>query len=319
MWDEVIKRKITAFVLTVMLIIPAVPAHAQSESSDNAAWMPHLEARAGFSGSFWSPKGIDPYQVNTYGRSMAYAELALVHPLLVFSEALDVVEIPTLRIETNMGYSAQSGALVEILPDAVRENPYLSGSGWLTLFQFISLRYQSEKFRAKIQDPRAFSLEYTGETIYEIENSLRDVEIGLIGSPDGELHETMIEIGVFRTWLTRPTLTQYDAASGTEFPNLYMFNARYDGVYFALNTEPQPEIWPLETQMMLRLGAILGVELRLSFDRPVWKNARVGVTGDIAWRSFNYSYDKFGEVVKDNTSDSDFRMRATLYFRARFF
>ena len=58
------------------------------------AWIPHLELRAGYTGSFWSPKGIEPYQVNTYGRSMAYAELAVVHPLLVVSEALDFIEIP---------------------------------------------------------------------------------------------------------------------------------------------------------------------------------------------------------------------------------
>ncbi|MFH0883260.1 MAG: hypothetical protein V2A56_09770, partial [bacterium] len=263
-------KPIVSTCLVVALLQFSLPSRAEDSVSTESGWVPHLEVRAGYTGSFWSPRGIEPYQVNTYGRSMAYAELAVVHPLLILSEALDVIEMPSLRIETNMGYSAESGELVEILPDAVRENPYLSGSGWLTFFQFVSLRYRSERFHAAIQDPRAFSEGYTGEGVYKVENQLRDVEVGLIGSPDGRLHETMIEIGVFRTWMTRPTLTTFNATSGTEYPNLLMFDARYDGVYMALNTAPQPDIWPLETQVMLRLGAMLGVELRLSFDRPVW-------------------------------------------------
>ncbi len=295
------------------------PSRAEDRVVTESGWLPHLEVRAGYTGSFWSPKGIEPYQVNTYGRSMAYAELALVHPLLVFSQALDVIQIPSLRIETNMGYSAESGALVEILPDAVRENPFLAGSGWLTFFQFVSLRYRSERFHATIQDPRAFDISFTGKGLLQIENRLRDVEVGLIGSPDGRMHDTMIEVGVFRTWMTRPTLSSFGSSNGSEFPDLLMFEARYDGVYLALNTEPQPDVWPLETQVMLRLGAMLGLDLRLSFDRPLWRSARFGVTGDIAWRTFNFSFDKYGQAVQDNSNDRDLRMRVTLYVRARLF
>lgn len=310
------------FWAALLLLLPL--GHTAQAQIDEGIFSlkPQLVIQGGATGSFWAPRGIEPYEVDTYGRRQIYGEIKLLHPLLIISEAMDVVEIPSLRVETNLGYSAGSATFRDLLPDAVIDNPYLRTTSWLTLFRFISLRYRNERFDAVLSDPRAFSLDYTGPLSYPTIIRLQDLEVGLIGSPDGEVRETMVEIGVYRSWLTRPVLGGYVDANNDGYldaiPSLLLLEGRYDGVYMGLVTEPTEE-WPLRSQILGRLGSMVGLDIRLAFDRKVKAGLRLGVEAEVAWRYYQYGYDEFGRVDENQTESRETRMRATVYVRYKVF
>lgn len=312
----------TLLILTALFAL-AHPASAQEEDGIFGL-KPKLIVQGGGTGSYWAPRGIEPYEVDTYGRQQVYGEIKLLHPLLILSEAFDIVQVPSLRIETNLGYSSGSETFRDLLPDAVIDNPYLRTTSWLTFFRFVTLRYRNERFNALISDPRAFSVGYTGPLSYDFAIRLQDLEVGLIGSPDGRLRETMIEFGFYRSWLTRPILGPYvdEDQNGVidGVPALLIHEGRYDGFYMGLVTEPTEE-WPLRSMLLARFGGMFGLDMRLAFDRKVHAGLRAGVEAEVSWRFYQYSYDEYGRIdnLDDTNKSRETRMRATFYVRYKVF
>ncbi|MBZ0265666.1 hypothetical protein K8I28_13465, partial [bacterium] len=74
----------------------AISQELDSEREGSSLFLqrPSLQLRAGFTGSYWNPKGIDPYQLDTYGRTYAYVDVAAMHPLLFLGEGFDLISIP---------------------------------------------------------------------------------------------------------------------------------------------------------------------------------------------------------------------------------
>lgn len=309
-----LRFQITVLSLVLLFTFPRI---LRAEAPITTGLRPQLVARAGYTGSYWSPHNIEPYEISSYGRKHAYAEVGLLHPLIVFGEAFDLIQVPSFRVETNFGYSSGEASFRELLPDAVLDKPYLRTTTWLTLFKYVTLRYRNERFDATFSDPRTFMAGYTGPYSYNTVIRMRDLEVGLIGSPDGQLYDTMVEIGIYRSWMTRPVLGGYatDDGSGTlvsTLPELMMYEGAYDGVYMGLVTEPIDKVWPIRSQAIIRLGGMLGLEVRLSWDRKVMEKMRVGLEGEWAWHSYEYSYDEYGVIVEE-TNSRDVRMRVTLY------
>ena len=278
-----------------------------------------LELRAGYTGTMWTPKGLEPYEVNNYGRKLLYAELAVLHPLLVVGEALDIVRIPRLRVETNFGYTASGGGVQDMSPRALRNNAYLRSTGWLTVWQWFSFRYREEIFDVTIADPRDWILDQ--ETIQpgfelsrKVRNRMTDLEIGLIGSPDGEIRNTMIEVGYYHSSLSWPMVLQYSDPEWGNYEILKQQEFTLEGVYFALNTQPIPRVWPMQTQFMLRTGGALGLDARFRYEHQMLSRWFLGLELDASYRIIsNYKDENDEEYIIKNNNPRDVRYRMTLY------
>ncbi len=316
-----------AVFLPLLLLVALIPTElvAQSTGADDESEMERLvqvDLRGGYTGTLWSPKGLGTYEVESYGRNMLYAELSIKHPFLIINEALDFIQIPRLRIESNMGYSQQYGSFRELIPETVRNSPYLRTDSWLTFFRFFSFRYQDEKFDAKLVDQRIWLYDEDRDAesyIRNVTNRLRDLEIGIIGSVDGEVHETMLEVGYYQSLMHWPIVQpESDSQSGNERRYfLEQKDLRLSGIYFALNTEPIEHVWPLYSQFMVKLGQLFGVDARFRFERTVLPWWRLGVSLDASWRMLEMGYDKQGELIKFEEQGleepSETRYRLTLF------
>jgi hypothetical protein len=247
---------------------------------------------------------------------MFYAELAIQHPLIIFGRAFDIVEIPRLRIETNFGYSASGGGFTDLIPESIRNNPYLRTSSWLTFFTWFSIRYREERFSATISDPRQWSnntFDSFSTSTLQSDNHMRDLEIGLIGSPDGEIHDTMIEMGYFRSVLQWPVV---EIGFNGEDYSYYLVQRDFtvDGIYASLNTTPIKGVWPMHSQMMVRVGEVYGLDLRFHYEHVLMKDWSVGLELDGSWRIWTGYEDETGtnvEIISNNPRDT--RYRLTLY------
>jgi hypothetical protein len=278
-----------------------------------------LEIRAGYTGTMWTPKGLEPYVVNNYGRELFYGELAVLHPLLTLGEAFDIVQIPRLRIETNFGYTRTESAFEEAIPRSLRDNAYLRTTGWFTFWEWFSFRYREERYDVSVSRPSDWVYdEFTGEgsfpSIHNVENRMTDLEMGIIGSPDGRVHETMIEIGYYHSAVLWPMVIQ---DINPEFGSSIFLTQKeiaVQGIYFALNTQPNPELWPMDTQFMVRIGGALGLDARFQYEHEMLKRWFLGLELDASYRVINNYTDENDEqfIIKDN-NPRDVRYRLTLY------
>jgi len=278
-----------------------------------------VDLKGGYTGNYWSPKGLGPFEVDTYGRSMIFGELAVNHPLLIFGEKYDMISMPRFRVESNFGFDSEDGSIRQVLPSKFSTNPYLKTTTWLTIMEFLSVRFINEKFYAILNDPRYWNQDlFNSDTEYvrEVKNSISDVEIGILGSPDGEFDQTLWEIGYYRSQMKWPLL-RFQPNSTTEF-SLAQEDIGLQGFYLVLNTEPFEPIWPLYSQLKVHLGEILGFDIKLQFEREANKKLRFGVDFDYSWHLMIYS-DEDAERFSTPTEklvDEDprhTRMRVTIY------
>jgi len=286
-----------------------------------------MDVSGGATVNFWSPKGLGPFKVDTYGRNMAFAELSVNHPLLFVNEALDIIQIPRLRIESNFGYSEQNGSIQELIPSSFRNNPYLKTTSWFTFFEYISIRYRYEKFDATLSDPRYWDpdeFDPNYEYVRTVQNKIKDLEFGLIGQPEGDFEESAIEIGYYLSEISWP-LYRYNASSIGDF-NLTQEKISIQGFYFSLNTKPIENLWPLHTQFMVKTGNSLGWDLRFKFERQVRKKLSLGFDFDYSWRTITYVdeeearyYSPSNDKVLDEENPRDTRIRMTAYSRFSIF
>ncbi len=301
---------------------------------------PSIRFSAGFSGGIWSPKGITPYEVDTYGRSSFYFEAGINHPLLFLGEGLDILDIPQFRISTNMGYSGSGGTLYDAIPSFARDNPYLNMVTWMTFFRFVSLRYYRESFHAKMNDPTIpFSSDPSDyEYLDQFDVKMHDFEIGILGSTDGEVHTTMLEIGYFASTYEIPT-TFYLGSRTDDKPDMLLPEYSFKGLYFALSSEPIPEIWPLQTFFGVRFGSgeirnirnyvgsyhltgsdaeenfkLLGLNLRFIFDQPVRESLRAGVKMEASYNIIGSDID----IIPRDPIDIRYRFTAFAQYDLRF-
>lgn len=277
-----------------------------------------LSLRAGYSGTMWQPEGLGPFDVKSYGRNLLYAEIAIHHPLLIINEALDIVNIPRLRVESNFGYSTQSAGFIDVLPQMIRGNPYLRTTAWMTFWQFFSFRYRSERFDATLTNRYELAGLLETPEIYgtlDMTNKVRDLEIGLIGSTDGEIHDTMIEIGYYHSRFAWP-IVQIGQDEYTSWYVLKQADYVVQGLYGGLNTTPIEGIWPMYSQFLVRVGGAFGIDVRFKFEREVLSRLALGIELDGSWRVLqNYETDVEGHVDLSELDDHprDIRYRLTLY------
>ena len=80
-------RWIVCLLLGMVLTIPLQAQEATDQTQllggDNSLLFPHLDFRAGYTASIWDPSRFGEWDVDSYGRNLAYAELSLVHPLVM--------------------------------------------------------------------------------------------------------------------------------------------------------------------------------------------------------------------------------------------
>ncbi len=301
------RATISLLLVTSLLLPLGVLADDNGDDKDGFFGGPFtLELRAGYTGTRWTPYGLDPYEVDNYGREMLYAELAIVHPLLIAGEAFDLLQIPRLRIESNLGYSASNSGFEELIPHSIRNNPYIRASGWLTFWEWFSFRFREERFQATIIDPRDFGLDEHGNPsvivpFRTISNRMSDLEIGLIGSPGGEINETMFELGMYFSTMNWPMVINYNQEGFDSFSLLIQEEFEAQGVYAGIITRPIPHVWPVHSQFLLRVGDITGVDARVRFEQELLKSWFLGVQLEASLRSL--------EGFK-NDGQFDYQMRA---------
>lgn len=328
------------FYLAIFFLVSScIPIYARTKTIGFFG-TPGVALQAGYTATMWSPRGLSSYEITTYGRNQGFLEARMQHPLLIISEALNFVSIPRLRVETNFGYQERSSDFVEVLPSYVRENPYFNAMGWATLFEFVSLRFRSEQFSVKVADPNTFWIDvydrigeefgdFTTE-VAELECVMQEIEIGLIGSPDGYIHPTMYEFGYFHTSMTRPIAFP---SGTTTIPILMHPDIKINGWYFMVNSDPVPGVWPLKSQVGFKFGSghfwrseyekrgpdvvdygqgftneldYLSLELRLAYERGIYKNILAGISTQTSVRFISSRSDK-------DVSASDTRYRLNLY------
>ncbi|MBS1260846.1 MAG: hypothetical protein MAG453_00162 [Calditrichaeota bacterium] len=320
------QRRIARIALVVAAaLLSACPVSPLAQKSDTSPDQPgsllggpfRLELRAGYTGTMWTPKGIEPYEVQTYGRNLLYGELALHHPLLILGRAFDVFDIPRLRVETNFGYSTASGGFQDLIPGAIRRNPYLRTTSWMTFFRWFSFRYRVERFNASVSDPRDWLADYgdspTLRTPGEITNQMRDIEIGVIGSTDGEIHDTMIELGYFHSALQWPIVERaWNGLDDVDF--LVQREVSAEGMYLSLNTTPIEGVWPMYSQFIVRWGGAFGLDARFKYEHELIRRWSIGLELDASWRLLNGYEDELDTQVEiKNNNPRDTRYRLTLY------
>jgi len=317
-------RKLSAlffiFVLTNFL-----PAFALDTPDSNTKKTPMLggpfglEIRVGYTGTMWTPKGLEPYVVNNYGREMFYGELAVIHPLLTLGEAFDIVQIPRLRVETNFGYTRTESAFEEAIPRSLRDNAYLRTTGWFTFWEWFSFRYREERYDVSVSLPGEWAYdEYSGGgdalPIQNVQNHMTDLEMGVIGSLDGRIHETMIEIGYYQSAVYWPMVALYE---NPEFGSSYFLQQKeitVQGVYFSLNTRPNPDGWPMHTQLMARVGGALGMEARFRYEHKILQRWFMGLELDASYRIIsNYTDENDEQFRISHNNPRDVRYQLTLY------
>lgn len=314
------KASMTLIVLIVMITL-VLPANGQTiaEEETPSLLMPAVDLRAGYSGTMWTPKNLEPFEVNSYGRNLFYGEVSILHPLAFLGEAFDIFNVPHLRIETNMGYSEESGSLNDLMPSSARENPYWRASGWTTFFDFVSFRYNVEKFDVHLIDARASFGEVSDNTFARTENRIREIEIGIVGSPDGEIHETMVEIGYYRSTMNWPVVKYREEFGKVVTPYITQQEFEVEGLYGALNTDPIPRIWPIRTQFMVRLGNTFGIDLRFNREITIKDRLDVGLALSASWRFIQSGFDEYDDKVEFDVKPSDTRYKLHLYTKFRLF
>jgi hypothetical protein len=307
--------KLKTTIILLSLFICSNTGWADSDTT-NLKDLIHINLRAGYIGTTWSPKGTEPITVSTYGRSMTFAELELAHPFRVFGEELDFVEIPQLRIETNSGYKSEGGGFPDVIPITLSGNPYLLTSIKVVFFDFLSYQISNEKFDVNYSDPAGWDQE-EGSDISEynrvLTNSKKDLEVGVIGSLDENIHNTMLEIGYFRSNMKYPILNIYD----TETTRNYQLDHKRlitDGLYVIAHTKPVPLIWPMHSQVKLKVGDKFSVEFLFRHETNAFKRIRLGLALSGSWSWISRYEDEFGDDIDVKSNQpSDRRFKLSIY------
>jgi hypothetical protein len=267
---------------------------------------PELVIRGGYTANVWLPADLEPYEVNDYGRHLFYAELALNHPLFQLGEAFDIINVPSLRLETNFGYTSASEGYYQLIPDVIQIVPYVRASSWVTVLESISFRYRVERFDATLVNPTANS----DSTLF-VTNEMRDIEIGYLGKAD--VNNFAFELGYYYSEINWPEVYRIEQWN-IERPRVREWGVTMHGAYTALHFNGWPGQSNLQTQAVFRIGQSLGADIRLRYERPLGNDWSFGVQADGSIRyilDFNH---KYSEYIHTNSGDTfDTRFRINLY------
>ncbi len=336
--------------LAAILLFPTTPAVSQTsgyQQIDQELAMlqrPSLILSAGYTGAKWNISNLDPYDMASYGRNLAFINLGLHHPLITLGEAFDVIQVPSLTLSTNFGYGDRSSKYVEYIPAMVKEIPYLRTSAWATFFEYTSFRWRSEYYNVNVTNPQGFLAFGYGsrdrgaashETV-DMGCTLRDIEFGLIGSPDGRDHITMIEVGYFYNYWQRP-LAVPDGGIWAE-PSVFHPEFIFQGMYVFLNTDLHEGEMPVFVQFGIKAGSgvirtrevmghdyflsgealegsMFGLDFRVSMEREIVEDMLVGLAFQGQIRKIDPTYESGDTVQPTYLRGSDSRLRVQLFSR----
>ncbi len=304
--------------LIILFALPlSIYAETNSPPETNPKKLFSLELRTGFIGTTWSPQGLDPYVVDTYSRSMMYAELKLAHPLFVVNEAFDFISFPSLRIDSNMGYSSESGDFGEMIPSFIAENPYIRTIAWMTFFEDISFRYRHEKFVVGLQEQPISPIDGAPQKIYHkktVTNSIKDIEIGFIATVDND-SKTTLELGYYRRYMNWPFIEDhYSQSMGSNYKYLNHRSIWMSGAYGAAHLNMSWAPLPIGGQIYLYIGDILGFDLRMKYESKSSKRVTIGFETEISSRMFtNYHDSSIFEKETRTTTPSEMRIRVSFF------
>ncbi len=251
--------------LCLILLSPSISLALGYQSIDHELAMlsrPSLILTAGYTGAKWSLHNLAPYNMTSYGRNQAFIDLGIHHPLITLSDAFDFIQIPSIYISTNFGYRDRTSEYIEYIPAMIKEVPYLRSSAWVEFFDYTSFRWREEYYNVNVQNPSAMfhpvgfnNNDFYSDMVSSVDMgcTLRDIEFGLIGSPDGDDHPTMLEVGYFYNYWQRP-LAVPDGGFFVD-PTLFHPEFRMQGVYLFFNTDLTNGEMPVFIQLGGKLGS----------------------------------------------------------------
>ncbi len=304
--------------LIILFSLPlSIYAEINAPSEEKLKKLLSLELRTGFIATTWSPQGLATYEVQTYSRSMLYAELKLAHPFFVMNEAFDIISFPSLRIDSNMGYNSESGEFGEMIPSFIADNPYIRTFAWMTFFEDISFRYRHEKYVVGLQEQQIAD-DGNPAVMYNetsVTNSIKDLEIGLIGSLDNDFKVTIVELGYFRRDMNWPIVDgSYDAFTRR---TTYTMNHRkiwMQGGYAAIHLDLSSTKVPLTGQLYLHTGNFHGVDLRLKYESRSPRRVSFGGEAEASFRRFTeYHEDSVFDKTSRVNTPTETRLRISVY------
>ncbi len=304
---------------------------------------PNLVISPVVSGTVWNPRGLQPYDLDAYPRSYIGVELGLHNPLRILHHEANFLQIPSLSVESNLGMHESDLAMPE-LTSANRDLPKYRVGIWIMLFDYLSIRYQAERFATELTNPTMFFFAPGGgnsrelENNYQLraENTYRNIEVGLIGTPDGEDWDTIIEAGYFNMRWEQPVVVAVGGV--TSEPTLYLPQHYIQGFYVNLSSEPIELQWPVHTKLGARVGKgpiwtsssgefrsfvdsdellanMLQLDLRLTFERPVKPWLFLGGAASAQWRLIVFEYSPGGTNYNTSINESYTRFGITLFTR----
>jgi hypothetical protein len=311
--------------LIILFALPlSIYAEINTPSEQKLKKLLSLELRAGFIGTTWSPQGLATYEVETYSRSMMYAEVRLAHPFFVINEAFDFISFPSLRIDSNMGFNSEQGEFGQLIPAFITENPYMRTFAWMTVFEDISFRYRNEKYVVGLQEQQNLTIDGTPEVKYDetsVTNSIKEIEIGLIGSLDNDFKITIIELGYYRRDMNWPIVDGfYDSLTRT---TTYVMNHRsiwMQGAYAALHLDLAWTTVPLTGQLYLHIGNATGFDLRLKYESRSTRKISFGGEAEGSFKRFSAYHEnsEFDKTSRINTP-TETRFRISIYSKFSIF
>ncbi|MCB2213339.1 hypothetical protein KQI52_14590 [bacterium] len=304
---------ISALLLTGLLLSFAAVADDDELLNKNESAIPvgrpELILRSGYMANVWVPAGLEPYELDDYGRNLFYVELALNHPLFHLGEMFDIINVPSLRLETNFGYTSESEGYYEVIPDVVRIVPYVRASTWVTMLESFSVRYRVERFDATLINPTPGS----DSTLY-VTNEMRDIEIGYLSETSN--HDLTYEIGYYYSEINWPEVYRISQWF-VETPRVKDWGISMHGAYGALHFTGWPTKYGLHTQAVLRVGQVMGLDLRLNIEHPISKDWSIGVQADGSYRyiaGYNHQYADYIHTNDSNPYDTRFRINLYTVF-----